>query len=73
MDSSVFSGPSLGTLLKNYIIKQCGITPVGSTEWFSVEANAAWKLFESMQSWDTRKLVTADKEKIERIIQTRLG
>ncbi|HTH98877.1 MAG TPA: hypothetical protein VL574_15785 [Stellaceae bacterium] len=73
MDSNVFSYPSLGTRLKNYIINTISINPVGSTEWFSIKADAAWKLFGAMQSWDNITLVNADEAKIKQIIYKIIG
>jgi hypothetical protein len=68
MESSVFAAPALGTRLKNFIINTCGIAPVGQTEWFSVKAPAAWKLFGMMQQYDFRNLQPGDQQAIEAIL-----
>jgi hypothetical protein len=72
MDSNVFSNPALGTRLKKYIQEKI-TNPVGSTEWFSIRADAAWLLFREMQKWDDRTLILDDQAKLEKIIQKYLG
>jgi len=55
MDSSAITGPYLGTELKRFIVEECNIEPIGSTEWFSVERQAAWELANRMRDeWDDR-------------------
>lgn len=68
MDSGVFTGPYLGTRLKNYLL-HLGYKPVGNTEWFSIKAEAAWKLFVAMQQADGKVLIPADEAKIQALIK----
>lgn len=68
MDSSAFAAPALGTRLKNYIINQRGIQPVGTSEWFSVVTAAAWGLFAAMQPWDGQILGPGDLATLQNII-----
>lgn len=69
MDSSVFTKPYLGTRLKNYIETTLKIPPVGSTEWFSTETTASWKLFGEMQKWDDKKLKLTDEATLQAAIR----
>lgn len=71
MNSSVFSGPYLGTRLKHYL-EQLGYAPVGSTEWFSIQAKAAWKMFVAMQQWDDKVLALDAEAKLKKLILTSL-
>jgi hypothetical protein len=68
MNSTAFTGPYLGTRLKNYMV-QLGLDPVGTTEWFSIKADAAWKLFVAMQQWDEKVLALTDEAKLKTLIQ----
>lgn len=71
MDSSIFSGPYLGTRLKNYFL-YLKYTPVGDTEWFSIKSDAAWKMFVAMQQWDNRVLGAGDEAKLQTLIYNAL-
>lgn len=73
MDSSVFTNPRLGTLLKNYIVTTLEIPPVGTSEWFSVDREAAWKLFYAMQKWDRRTLSNSDLQQLQLLLNKILG
>jgi hypothetical protein len=72
MDSTVLSGPYLGTRLKGYI-KSLNYNPVGTTEWFSIKTDAAWALFVGMQKWDNKVLTLADEAKLQALIQKHLS
>jgi hypothetical protein len=73
MDSTVFSTPYLGTQLKTYIIKTCGIGLVGDMEWFSIKTSAAWGLFGAMQLWDKKKLTAGDLVTLQMVISKYLA
>lgn len=72
MNSTVFSQPYLGTRLKNYLV-QSGYNPVGTTEWFSIKADAAWALFVAMQQWDDKVLTLGDEAKLRTLIHKHLS
>ena len=67
MDSSVFAAPMLGTRLKHHIMAR-GYNPVGTSEWFSIDKNDAWRLFLAMQGWDNVVLGAADEIALQAVI-----
>lgn len=66
MDSQVFAAPALGTRLKQFIIG-LGIAPVGTSEWFSIQTRAAWRLTEAMIAWDR---VTVNQQNLPQLQNT---
>jgi hypothetical protein len=74
MDSTAITSPYLGTVLKNYITNTCEIQPVvGTTEWFSIIADAAWKLFREMQGWDEKPVDPNNLNRLKDTIYNCLG
>lgn len=71
--SSNFANPLLGTRLKNYIIAQCGIPPVGNSEWFSVTQADGWALFNDMLGWDNVAVNPANLGNLQGQIHHRLA
>ena len=67
MDSRVFTAPYLGTRLKNYLLS-LGYNPVGNTEWFSIKADAAWKMFVALQQWDDKVLAQTAEKALQSLI-----
>ncbi|HKO48747.1 MAG TPA: hypothetical protein VJV79_13540 [Polyangiaceae bacterium] len=70
MGSVAFHTPGLGTRLKNFIKDDLKIQPVGTSEWFSIQTAAAWKLAQAMLAWDGR---TVDQNNVRALLQTISG
>lgn len=68
MDSSAIASPYLGVVLKNYIEGTLHIDPVDTTEWFSIETTAAWKLAKAMMQWDEKHVQLGDVATLEALI-----
>ncbi|NHA01828.1 hypothetical protein G5V59_25060 [Nocardioides sp. W3-2-3] len=71
MNSQAFAGPALGTRLKQFIIG-LGITPVATSEWFSVQTKAAWGLTQAMTAWDGVTVTQQNLPALQNVIRQHL-